>query len=53
MVYGRPVLHGTVALSPGLYDRPGESGEARFPLFFGTGAGPSGWKADTNGVLFY
>ncbi|GGX36464.1 hypothetical protein GCM10010383_78210 [Streptomyces lomondensis] len=30
---------------------PGESGDARFPLCFGTGTGPSGWKADTNGVL--
>jgi hypothetical protein len=35
------------------YAWPGESGEARVPQCFGTGAGPSGWKADTNGVMFY
>ncbi len=44
--------YGTVALSPA-YGWPGESGDARFSLCFGTGTGPSGWKVDTNGVLFY
>ena len=64
-VSGRPVLGGVsvlwstvvvslpgVVLSPGLLAGQARA-DARFPHCFGTGAGPSGWKADTNGVMFH
>lgn len=48
--YRPAVLTDCFRLSPGLQQRPGES-QMLAPQVLGTGAGPSGWKADTKGVL--
>lgn len=42
-----------LALSPGLFGRPGESGTARFPQCSARGRALPDGKADTNGVMFY
>lgn len=52
------VVYGRRAPCAGMCSRLASLGgqaraDARFPHCFGTGTGPSGWKADTNGVTFH